>query len=293
MKKGYFIIVLSLILAACNSEHSSEIEAFRQERLLELKAPFGWASVTGLYQISNSAAYFGSKDNNDYIITNAATGMGWLEKTDNNEIIMHAYPSLRIEMEGKTVKAPVKMKTDMDEGGPSIASWRSLQWHIIEREGDLFLRVKDSLSTYRAGLDAIPSYPTDSKFKVIGQVINDNSLPSEISYTNILGMQIKKKVAAYIQFNWEEKEYQLAAIDNDDKTYMIMIYDGTNQDETYGGGRYLYPEKANETGQVILDFNKLLNPPCVFTPFATCPLPPEMNKLPFRITSGEKYLKLY
>ena len=106
-------------------------------------------------------------------------------------------------------------------------------------------------------------------------------------------MDISKKIDAVIEFEWEGNQHTLTAVENDESSYMIMVHDQTTGLETYGGGRYMYPNKADASGKVTLDFNKLINPPCVFTPFATCPLPPKSNHLPFEIKAGEKDLHLY
>jgi len=73
----------------------------------------------------------------------------------------------------------------------------------------------------------------------------------------------------------------------------LIFSDETTGESTYGGGRYLYPLKANDEGITYLDFNKSINPPCVFTPYATCPLPPDGNHIDIAIVAGEKMLKLY
>ena len=153
--------------------------------------------------------------------------------------------------------------------------------------------MKDTLSPYRQALTTIPSYPLDESFKVSARKIAFNGKEDTVSYRNILDMTITNPVAAYLSFEWQGEEYTLTALEDDDETYFVMINDLTTGEETYGGGRYLYPDRVDSSGVTILDFNKLINPPCVFTPYATCPLPPEENTLPFAIRAGEMNLKLY
>ena len=74
-----------------------------------------------------------------------------------------------------------------------------------------------------------------------------------------------------------------------DEQLFIIFADQTSGSVTYGGGRYLYADAPGPEGSVTLDFNKAYNPPCVFTPFATCPLPPRQNRLALRVEAGEKY----
>ncbi|MDZ7764717.1 MAG: DUF1684 domain-containing protein [Melioribacteraceae bacterium] len=72
------------------------------------------------------------------------------------------------------------------------------------------------------------------------------------------------------------------------KSLFVIFADQTSGVETYGAGRFLYTDGPDSNNVVILDFNKAYNPPCVFTKYATCPLPPKENQLKVRITAGEK-----
>ena len=80
-----------------------------------------------------------------------------------------------------------------------------------------------------------------------------------------------------------------AAAEPDDEALFVVFEDATSRRETYGGGRFLYAPLPDPDGQTVLDFNRAYNPPCSFTPFATCPRPTEANRLPFRVTAGERY----
>jgi uncharacterized protein (DUF1684 family) len=73
-----------------------------------------------------------------------------------------------------------------------------------------------------------------------------------------------------------------------DAQYFLVFGDATNGHETYGGGRFVYVDAPGEDGRTVIDFNRAYNPPCVFTPYATCPLPPPQNRLPFGVEAGEK-----
>ncbi len=83
------------------------------------------------------------------------------------------------------------------------------------------------------------------------------------------------------------KQYKLDPVVEGNQ-FFIIFADETSGKETYGAGRFLYTSKPDSTGNVILDFNKAYNPPCAFTPFATCPLPPKQNYLRLKVTAGEK-----
>ncbi len=288
-----FIGILAWTLQSCQAPEKREWNQWKEERRVALTDPYGWPSVVGLFWIKNSMAYFGSKENNDFILPQtAATSMGRIVEIDS-AYYLDAYSSLKVKVNGLNA-TKVRMLTDKEEGGPTIASWRSLQWHIIERQDKAYLRVKDSLSSYRQALLAtdIPYYPYDETYRVKAKFTPVDSSQT-IQYDNILGMKFDTPFAGYLDFQLHGESHRLAALYNDEETYMVIFSDATTGIDTYGGGRYLYPKVADSQGETILDFNQSINPPCVFTPHATCPLPPSENLMDCGIVVGEKLLKLY
>ena len=107
---------------------------------------------------------------------------------------------------------------------------------------------------------------------------------------NQVGMQIETPLEGILTFSYKGEQYTLHALNGGKEDLFVIIADATTDVETYGGGRYMYPKRADENGKVILDFNRAQNPPCVFTDFATCPLPPAENVLSFSVLAGEKVL---
>ena len=104
---------------------------------------------------------------------------------------------------------------------------------------------------------------------------------------NVLGGKFKMKSPGILKFSLKGKEYKLQPVDEGDGTLFMIFRDKSSENETYKSGRFLYADKP-VNGEAMLDFNKAENPPCAFTPYATCPLPPPQNKLPIRIEAGEK-----
>ena len=110
----------------------------------------------------------------------------------------------------------------------------------------------------------------------------------EIRITNVLGQTSTMPVPGKAVFAHEGKTYELMPVDEGETEPLFFILaDATSGSETYGASRFLYAERAKD-GKVVLDFNRAQNPPCAFTPFATCPLPPKENRLPFPVRAGEK-----
>ena len=111
---------------------------------------------------------------------------------------------------------------------------------------------------------------------------------SLLMITNVLGQTTALKSAGKLLFSYEDKEYTLDVIDEGGPSLFIVFADQTAGESTYAAGRFIDIPKPDASGNTVIDFNKAYNPPCVFTPFATCPLPPAQNRLKLSITAGEK-----
>jgi uncharacterized protein (DUF1684 family) len=174
-------------------------------------------------------------------------------------------------------------------GEPSVLHFGSFRWFIIERSGKVFVRLRDSENPIIADFTGIESFQLDTIWKVKGQfephmtikiieTATSNGDRSQISSTGAIGFRINGQY------------YRLDAWPIGSSGNLQTIFaDETSGIETYGGGRFLFIEKSDQNGSFTVDFNKAYNPPCAFTEFATCPLPPPQNRLPIKITAGEKY----
>jgi uncharacterized protein len=157
---------------------------------------------------------------------------------------------------------------------------------LIKREERFGIRLKDSNSKARRDFKGLHWFPIVESYKVTAR-LEAWAEPKELSVPNVLGGNFKMKSPGVLKFSLNGKECSLQPVLEDDGTLFIIFSDGSNRNETYKSGRFLYAEKP-VNGEVILDFNKAENPPCAFTPYATCPLPPAGNKLEVEIKAGEK-----
>ena len=127
------------------------------------------------------------------------------------------------------------------------------------------------------------------KWRIDAQFVPYNP-PKAVPITNVLGMESGELSPGAVTFAVDGNSYQLDAITEKGETkYFMIIADKTSGKETYPAGRYLYVDPPDASGRMVIDFNKAYSPPCAFTKFATCPLPPRQNRLPFAIDAGEKY----
>jgi len=149
------------------------------------------------------------------------------------------------------------------------------------------LRVKDPQSPKRLGFHSIPSYPADARWRIEARW--EPAPPGNVlAVPNILGTVDEMPSPGTAVFTVNGQEYRLTPVlEEGDPRLFFVFADSTNRTDTYGAGRFLYAEPPQQ-GRVVLDFNHAYNPPCAFTAYATCPLPPKQNRLPFAVPAGEK-----
>ena len=167
----------------------------------------------------------------------------------------------------------------------------SLQWHVIKRQERFAIRLKDSLSSTRIEFPGIEMFDLNPEWRFVA-TFDRYDPPRTIKVPNILGTVSDQPSPGAVVFKVGRKKYRLDVTqERDNPNYFIAFGDSTNGFETYGGGRFVWVDVEDENGRVVLDFNKSYNPPCVFTDYSTCPLPPRQNRLPLRIEAGEKDYK--
>jgi uncharacterized protein (DUF1684 family) len=182
----------------------------------------------------------------------------------------------------------MRLRDDTDEkDGPTVMKSGTLTFLVIRRGDRLGIRVKDSESEARRNFKGLDYFPADPKYRVEARFEPYNP-PKKIPITNVLGMLSLETSPGALVFTIDGKELRLDPIYEQGTTDLFIIFkDATSGHETYGAARYLYASPP-VNGKTIVDFNHAYNPPCAFTPYATCPLPPPQNRLPIRIEAGEK-----
>ncbi|HKG12516.1 MAG TPA: DUF1684 domain-containing protein, partial [Pyrinomonadaceae bacterium] len=190
--------------------------------------------------------------------------------------------------EGKPVTS-LELKPDTDAGGPTTLKLGTLTFHVIKRGERLGVRVKDSASPERTSFRGLEYFPTDERWRVEARFEPHNP-PKTIPITNVLNMEEDTPSPGSLVFDVGGQTYRLDAITEEgEEQFFVIFADATSGKETYGAGRYLYAGPPDSQGRLLIDFNKAYSPPCAFTKYATCPLPPEQNNLPLRVEAGEKF----
>ena len=283
-------LALFTVLGAAPSPeaHRAEIEAWRAKRMASLKREDGWLTLVGLFWLQEGENRFGSDPKSNRIVfpkdtTPAAMGSLDLSK---GVVTLRAAPDAGLTSAGQPVTTLV-LRSDAD-GPPTIVKHGRISFFVIKRGERLGIRVKDSANPVLLGFHGIDSYPIDGRWRFDARW--EPSPPGKtIPVPNILGSVDQEKSPGAVVFEVGGRPYRLDAVQEAGSDQLFLIFgDETNGVETYGGGRFLYTALPDKDGRVVVDFNKAYNPPCVFTPYATCPLPPRQNRLALRVEAGEK-----
>lgn len=295
MRNFQLVLILALTFSAISCEtkesqisakdHAEEVELWYQERVSSLKSDEGWLNLIGLYWLEEGETTFGSGLESGFrleadgfpdligVFTLEGDKVFFVPRTDS------------VFIGENEVKGKVKV---FDAGTQEFEklTYNSLRWNIIKRADAYGVRLRDLETAAVTQFEDIERYPVDLDWRLEAKFVPYVPI-REIPITNVLGQTTPNPSPGYLEFEKEGRTFKIDALDDGDQLYLI-IADNTSGGETYGGGRYMYVKKPTSGDKVILDFNKAYNPPCVFTPHATCPLPPRQNILDLAITAGEK-----
>jgi len=283
--RAFVAVALAITLvAACAPKepqidvaaHAAEIGQWQETRGERLQREDGWLTLIGLHWLKDGE--------NEVTLTKAGAPPVKLSRS-GAQAILHPDPSMTIG--GKPIAGDTPLLSDADENGPTIVQMGSVRFNVIKRGERYGLRVKDAEAETRTHFEGLEYYPIDPKWRVVAR-FEAYHPPKNIPITDVTGMTANNISPGAIVFEVDGKEYRIDPVLEEGETdYFIIFRDATSKDTTYPAGRYLYAAPPKD-GTMIVDFNKAYNPPCAFTPYATCPLPPLQNRLPFRIEAGEK-----
>jgi uncharacterized protein (DUF1684 family) len=285
-------ILTAFILQACtpppDPAYLQAHEGWKSERMAELKAPDGWLALAGLYWLEPGANTFGADSSNQVIFPSKAPSSMGVFYLEGDSVRMEFAEGVRVtESISQTETSSATLRLIPGEKPPTFR-WEALEWVLLERGGRYGIRLWDRENPAIGKLETIPAFPVRAEW-----VLEATFVPADSGRTvrmqNILGMTIEQASAGMLEFQKGGKTFRLEALEEPDG-YFILFSDATTGRETYSGGRYLHAPFADKTGKTILDFNKAYNPPCIFTPYATCLLPPAANRLDMAVKAGEKNL---
>ncbi len=271
---------------AGGADFAAELAAWRAHRLASLTSPTGWLTPVGLYWLKEGRNSFGrAKDNAFMLDSPSLPARAGAFELQQGQVRFRAAQGSGVTLDGQPVGVAVLASDKQGEPTELIAG--SLHITLIDRVGHLGIRVRDTVSPGREkfrGLQYFPDRPDwsiDARFEPYEPA-------HQLTIINILGMEDKMSSPGAIVFEREGRTWRLdTLLEEPGATQLYLMFsDGTSGRESYGAGRYLYIPLPRD-GRVRVDFNRAYNPPCAFTAFATCPLPPPQNQLSLRIDAGE------
>ncbi|HWW33011.1 MAG TPA: DUF1684 domain-containing protein [Steroidobacteraceae bacterium] len=263
------------------------IARWRSERVESLTSDSGWLTLAGLFWLKEGDNTFGRAAGNSLVLDNAALAdAAGSFVLSGRQVRFVARPGSGVSHDGREVTT-LDLTPD-SSGHPTVLASGALRFYVIERAGNLGVRVRDLNNPHRTGFRGLEYFPVSADW-VVNARFERYTPVRHIRIINILGMELEMDSPGAVVFTRNGREWRLDTVleEPGDQELFIMFADATSGHETYGAGRFLYiPLPAGDS--VPVDFNKAYNPPCALNEFATCPLPPWQNRLKLKVTAGEK-----
>jgi uncharacterized protein len=283
------LLTLAPVLAAPPdaAQEQQAVAEWRAKRAASLTSDSGWLTLAGLFWLKPGDNSFGRDPGNALQLDNPALAAhaGSFVLT-GKQVSFTAAPGATVTHDGQPVTT-LALSSDAT-GEPTVLASGSLRFFVIERVGNLGVRVRDLNNPHRTGFHGLDYFPVSTTW-VLQARFEPYQPARQIRIVNVLGMEEDATSPGALVFERDGHAWRLDTVLErpDDQELFIMFADATSGHETYGGGRFLYiPLPVGGVAQ--LDFNKAYNPPCALNDFATCPLPPPQNHLRLRVDAGEK-----
>jgi len=277
--------------AHASEDFQRDQQLWREQRSAGLLKPDGWTSLVGLYPIEAGAHYFGSDADNG-IRLSVGPGHFGLLRLDKGRLRFVPERGLALTLNEQPLKGAAVLLADDSPAGPTRIGFDEGKGVLtaIKRGGNLYLRVRHADAATRTGFGGIDYWPAQQDWKVTAKFIA-HPAGQTIEVANIIGVIEPTPNPGAVEFERDGRSFRIEALDQGGEELMLVFADRTSGHGSYSAGRFLDVPRPNLQGKVTVDFNKAYNPPCAFTPFATCPLPPQGNRLDLEVTAGEKTYK--
>lgn len=245
------------------------LDQYRAERLAALEAEDGWLNLTDRVDLPPGRSRVGSGAENEVQLQGGPDHLG----------------VLALQGDSATFETPDGRVLAFQPAAGGFPQLRLppflLELHTVD--GVPALRVRDLTLPRKAVLH---HFPFDPAF-VITARWERLETPGRQTIGQKGGADTEVPLTHVARFTFAGHEIGLLPTHWKGGKPMFVIRDATSGRETYGASRFLMGEDMTETS-IVLDFNRAFTPPCGFTDFAICPLPPRANILPFAVTAGER-----
>ncbi|MEX0661426.1 MAG: DUF1684 domain-containing protein [Balneolaceae bacterium] len=289
-----FCVIFPLLIISCNQNdlgqtpvpenYSAEMEQWEMDRIEDLKEPTGYLRLAGMFWLEEGENSFGSGDDQDIQFPEGSIpDLAGYFVMENEQVTMRVAEDVDITHENE----PISEKIIFDGDESLDIQHEFLEWLVIERQGEIAIRLFNKANEKVDNFNGFPRYPLDPALRLKAKFI-PNPENTTIPIVNVLGQNAETPSPGKVEFIIDGKRYSVDALAGTTRLFLI-IGDETNQTETYQAGRYMYidyPEEGSD--YTVIDFNKIYNPPCAYSLFTTCQLPPPNNRLDVAIEAGEK-----
>jgi len=279
----YFILLHTNVQGQTSAAYTASIKHFDSLRFKALTEQNGWLNLAGLFWLKPGDNSFGSAANNTLVFKhkNMPASLGKFKVVGSrvsfefNKAVTN-FPS---DYSEEMVLFDLSNKTD------TSIYFKQFVWSVIIREDKIGVRFRDLKNPALTAFKGNKRFAIHEKWNLPAKLLPPN--PSGLFVTNVLGQTTAQDYAGKISFEYQGKNYVLDAISEGPGDLFVVFGDATNGINTYHTGRFMYVSRPDSNGNTFIDFNKAFNPPCAYTAFATCPIPPKQNILPFKVTAGE------
>jgi len=295
---GLLLLTAASILESCHKPGSKvdvdayrhEIEQWQQQRIARTTSDNGWLTLCGLFWLKEGENKFGSDSSNEIVFpAGKAPGICGSIYLERGTLRLEARSGVEIKHHDSVVTSLVLRSDEEGAADPTVLTVNALSFYAIQRAGQLAVRVKDRENPALLHFKGLEYFPIDLKWRVEAKF--EPYVPQKaLQIASVVGTVENDTCPGALSFEVDGKPCRLDVVIEQGTTdeFFVMFSDETSGKETYKMGRQLYTDLPDAQNNVILDFNKAYNWPCVFTEYATCPIPPAQNHLLVRVEAGEK-----
>lgn len=267
------------------TDYENQILKFRAERETRLREnERSWLALSGLFWLEEGNNTFGSDSANDIQLGNASVpARAGVFQYRNDTVTLNVNEGVEMTCNGVEVKSKI-LHADIEEN-PDFLEVGSMIIVVIRRGKNCLIRVWDRDNPDRKNFSGLKHYPINPEYRITARFIPYDP-PRLLKIRDVIGEEYEVEFPGFAIFTLGGKECRLEAEKTQDGLF-FNFYDPTNGNGSYPGGRFLTTDAPSADRELVIDFNMAYNPPCAYTDYATCPLPPSQNRLPVRIPVGE------
>lgn len=273
---------------AARVAYEGEVLEWRDRRLAALKRPDGWLSLVGLHWIQPGSTYIGSARDNGTRLPVGPPQVGMLSLSRSGSLTLDIAEGAEVTIDGEPAEGRVDVRSDADGPATVVGFNQGDASFVVIKRGDRHaLRVRHALARTRTAFPGLDYFDIDRDFRFVA-TFEAHPPGKTLDIVNMQGMVEAMPNQGRVMFEKDGQSYQLEAVDEGDGRLFLILADRTSGHETYAASRFLYADPPGPDGTTVVDFNKAYNPPCAFTDFSTCPMPPPENRLDLAVRAGEK-----